>query len=116
MQRQGIGKIIEQRVERAGKGGKEAGEREGEPDLAFDRDRQEARAALIFADRPQRVAEGGADQDAEQGNRHGEYGQQEEVESRSAVRDVERERAEADRFAMKISQAVEPAGEVVPTV
>ena len=65
MQRQGIGEIVEQRVKRAGKGRKEAGEREGEPDLAFDRDRQEARATLIFADGAQRVAEGGADQDAE---------------------------------------------------
>ena len=61
MQRQRIGKVVEQRIERAGKRRKEAGDREREPDVAFDRECQEARAALVLADRAQGMAEGRAD-------------------------------------------------------
>ena len=53
MQAARIGEIVEQRVERAGKPMKKQESENDEPDVPLDRNAEEARAALVLADRDQ---------------------------------------------------------------
>src|SRR6202166_3537312 len=116
MQRQRIGKVVEQRVESAGKRREEAGDREREPDLAFDRDSQETRTAFVLADGPQSMAERGADQQPEQSDGDRDDSQRKIIELGPARGDIESNCPEPDGLAMEMAQAVEAAGEVVPAI
>ena len=51
------GEIEQQRVQRAGKGGDEAGDGERRPDVALDADAEEFHAPPVFADRHPGMAE-----------------------------------------------------------
>ena len=84
--------------------------------MPLDRNAEEARAALVLADRHQGAAERRAQHEPHQANGGGEDRQQKEIEPGLALGDIEREPAEADRLAMKIAQAVEAAGEIVPAI
>src|SRR3981081_104849 len=57
MQAPRVGKVVHQRVKRAGKPHEEAGQRERDPDVAFHGNAEEAGAALILADRDHGAAE-----------------------------------------------------------
>ena len=61
--------------------------------MALDRNAQKARAALILADRQESPSEWRAQQKAHQPDRDGEDCQQEIIESRAALANIERERA-----------------------
>src|SRR5437868_2387533 len=116
MQRQRIGEVVKQRIERTGKRGEETGDRERQPDMVLDRDAQKARATFILADRQEGPSERRAQQKAHQPDRDGKDRQQEIIERAATLANIERERAKSDRFAMKIAQTVETTGHAIPAI
>src|SRR5581483_9643587 len=84
--------------------------------MFFDRNAEKASAAFVLADGEQGAAERRAQQETHQGDGDGEHRERKIVKCRFALGDIERQRAEADRFAMEIAQSVEAAGETVPAI
>ena len=93
MQAARIGEIVDQRVERAGEAHEEAGQRERDPDMALDRNAEEARAPLVLADRDHGAAERRAQDEAHDGDGEREAEQHEIVEGVGVRQDVDRRTA-----------------------
>src|SRR5258708_39806941 len=106
MQAPRIGKIVDQRIERAGKSHEEAGQGEGDPDVSFHRNAEEAGAALVLADRDHGAAERGAQNKSHGANHQGKTEQHEEVEVVGAGENIELEQAKVDRLAREAAQAI----------
>ena len=75
-----IGEIVDQRIERAGKRHEEARQRERDPDVPLDGNAEEARAALVLADRNHGAAERRAQDEPHDADRSGKAEQHEIVE------------------------------------
>ena len=114
MQASRIGEVVDQRIERAGKSHEEAGQCEGDPDMPFNGDAEEAGAALVLADRDHGAAEWRAQNKSHGADHHGKAKQHEKIEVVGTGENVELEQAEVDRLTREAAQAVVAARQRTP--
>ena len=114
MQPARVGEVVDQRVKRSGKSHEEAGKREGDPDVALDRDAEETRPALVLANGNHGPPERRPQDECHDGHGDGKTKQDEVIKRIGVRQDIDREEAEIDRLAGEAAQTVVAAGHRAP--